>query len=421
MGGDDRVRGGTLDAGTLRGARRARPGEAELEASLLSGEAWHRYCDALRAAGDHLIAANPDASPETRAEGIRYLLGLVRGGLGQALELADPLRPRFFRNPDSMSRWGAENADNQYLWARVDPRMRYRIRGVRGTAFDFLIEVKEGYMQLGDERNFATLGAAEIACDTDGRFELGVSGRRGPGDASRNWLALDPAARYVAIRQYLCDGSEVPARFEIECLDEVGPERVDPARIASSLLDAGEWTEGSARFWTAWTDALRGAWVADELPRARRFVGGADAIFYGNAFYRLGPDEALVIECDRPEARYWQFQLCDLWFRSADWVERQTSLNHHQARLDADGRFRCVVAHADPGIANWLDTGGAGEGVLQYRFVWSTTNPQPSVRTLPFARLEEALPEGTARTSPEEREERRRARRRHRALREPAS
>ena len=135
----------------------------------MSGQdAWLDFCASLREAGEHIGAQHPDASAQTRAEGYRYLLGLVRSGLGQALELADPDRPRWLRNPDSLARWGAENADNQYLWTRVRSDAVYRIRGERGSCFDFLIEVKEGYMQLGDARNFATLTAEQIDLAPDG-------------------------------------------------------------------------------------------------------------------------------------------------------------------------------------------------------------------------------------------------------------
>jgi len=415
---DERARGSSRDAEALRRERAARPDAEEAARRLLSGEAWHAYCDALRDAGDHLLACAEDAAPATRAAGVHYLLGLVRAGLGQALELADPARPRFFRNPDSSSRWGAENADNQYLWARVDPALRYEIRGERGTAFDFLIEVKEGYMQLGDERNFATLTAADVRCDDDGRFAVVLAAQ----PPAKNGLALHPAARFVAIRQYLCDWQrETPARFRIECLDEREPASATPARMASLLQDAADWTLGSARFWSEWTERLRAGYDPGKIAPARRFAGGADDIYYGNDFYALGPDEALVIESAVPDARYWQFQLCDLWFRSADWAERTTSLNHLQARIDGDGRFRCVVAHRDPGVPNWLDTGGETEGVLQYRWIWSRDNPQPGGSIVPFARVRELLPADTPVVSAADRRNQRRLRSSHRSLREPAS
>ncbi len=414
----DRARGGRRDAEALRGARAERASDDAAAEAVLSGEAWRRYCDALHEAGEHLLRANADATATTRAEGIRYLLGLVRGGIGQALELADPLRPRFFRNPDSTSRWGAENADNQYLWARVDPRASYLIRGERGTAFDFLIEVKEGYMQLGDERNFATLTADEIHYDPKGRFEIALSAE--PRDG--NWLRLDREARYIAIRQYLCDWKdERPARFSIECEEDPGASTMTPARVAALLQDAGEWTLESARFWTGWTEQLREAWDPLRIAAARKFAGGADDIYYGNDFYRLETNEALVVETELPDARYWQFQLCDLWFRSADWPERSTSINQLQAHLDLDGRFRCVVAHRDPGIANWLDTAGEPEGLLQYRWIWSRSNPQPKSRIVAFGEIRNHLPSDTPLFSESERRAALRTRRRHRDLREPSS
>ena len=416
---DERARGGVRNAEALRAARAGRPSADEAARQLLSGDAWHRYCDALRAAGDHLLAANTQASETTRAEGFLYLLGLVRGGLGQALELADPARPRFFRNPDSTSRWGAENADNQYLWARVDPQAVYRISGTRGTAFDFLLEVKEGYMQLGDERNFATQTAGEIEYEANGHFEITLSAEPREG----NWLRLDPDARYIAIRQYLCDWqTEEPARFAIECLEHPDPAPpVTPARVAAWLDDAAEWTLASARFWSEWTEPLRTAWDPRKIAPARKFAGGADDIYYGNSFYRLGPDEAMVIETRLPEARYWQFQLCDLWFRSKDWSEQSTSINHQQAHVDSDGRFRCVIAHHDPGIANWLDTGGEPEGLLQYRWIWSQTNPEPVGRVVAFDRIREHLAPDTPAFSEAERRAALNTRRRHRAQREPSS
>lgn len=417
---DDVARGGDgRSAAALRAARAERQTDDVAARELLSGESWKRYCEALLEAGRHIFETNADASPTARAAGAEYLLGLVRAGIGQALELADPASPRFFRNPDSASRWGAENADNQYLWARIDPAANYRIHGTRGTAFEFLIETKEGYMQLGDERNFATLRSGKIACDADGHFEIALSREPRPG----NWLPLHPDSRYVAIRQFFGDWRrETPTHFAIERTEEE-PLRdpLNPARASALLTDAGEWTLETARFFSRWTDQLRDAWHPGEIAPARKFAGGADDIYYGNDYYRLAPGEALLVETELPAARYWQFQLCDLWFRSADWTARQTSLNHLQAAIDDDGSFRCVVSPSDPGIANWLDTGGELEGVLQYRWIWSQTNPRPTARIVSSRALAEILPVGTRRVSPAERRAALAVRRRHRALREPVT
>jgi hypothetical protein len=228
----------------------------------------------------------------------------------------------------------------------------------------------------------------------------------------------------VQVRQYFADWErERPASFEIRQIGNEGrpPAPLTPARMAEMLDDAGEWVAASARFWTQWTEQMRAAHDPARLQPAVRFVGGADDIYYGNDLYRLGPDEALVVEMSAPDARYWQIQLCDVWFRTLDYATRQTSLNHHQARLDPDGRLRCVIAHRDPGVPNWLDTAGYAEGMIQYRFVWSRSNPQPTLRRVRLGELRSALPAGTPRVTPEERRSKLAARQAHVARREPAA
>jgi hypothetical protein len=383
-------------------------------------QAWDALCEALRRAGRAALDWPAPNGALDRAEAFRYLAGLAVSGLRQALELSDPERPRFVRNPDSAAKWGAENADNQYLWTRIDPGRRYRIRGLRGSAFDFLIEVKEGYMQLGDERNFATMTASEIACAPDGRFEIELGGERRSG----NWLPLHPEARYVAIRQYFVDWErEVPARFEIEALEGAGHAPPPPApEAAAALLDsAAGWIETSARYWAEWVTRLRADHRDGELAPARGYSGGADAILYGNDLFRVGADEALVIETEVPQARYWAFQLCDLSFVTLDYANRQTSLNHVQTRVDPDGRVRLVVAHRDPGVPNWLDCAGHAEGVIQYRWIWTRSNPRPRLRRLPWDALRRALPESTPAVSAAERRLAIAARQAHVARREPAT
>jgi hypothetical protein len=420
---DEPAVGGSGATGAALKQRRAaaRP-DAENAARLLDGRAWSDFCARLLEAGAWARDFPLPDAPELRAEGFRYLLGLVASGLAQATALADPDRPRFVRNPDSQAKWGAENADNQYLWARIRADAVYTIRGFPESALDFLIEVKEGYMQLGDERNFATLAAHDLALAPDGSFEILLAAERPPGHTG-NFLPLHRDARYVGIRQYFYDWArESPARFTIERSGATEPPpALTPARMAELLDLAGEWTLETARFWGEWVTQLRDAWQPGKLAPPRHFVGGADDIVYGNDWWKLGPDEALVIECEVPDARYWAFQLCDVWFKTLDYADRQTSLNGAQAVLDRDGRFRCVVAHRDPGVPNWLDACGHPEGMIQYRYVWTRTRPTPALRAVPLAGVRDHLPADHPRVSPAERQAALAARRAHVQRREPAT
>ena len=62
-----------------------------------------------------------------------------------------------------------------------------------------------------------------------------------------------------------------------------------------------------------------------------------------------------------------------------------------------------VIAAEDPGVANWLDPAGHSSGVLQYRFAFTKTEPEPELRSVPLASLEDELPLNTPRVGPEER------------------
>jgi hypothetical protein len=71
--------------------------------------------------------------------------------------------------------------------------------------------------------------------------------------------------------------------------------------------------------------------------------------------------------------------------------------------VDVDGKVRVVVAHRDPGVANWLDTAGHSQGPIILRCVRTETAPVPTTKVVPFDRLIEELPSDTRRISPNER------------------
>ena len=425
MANDDELRSGGsgLRGEALKRLRRPQRGAAEQRARLLDGRAWEAFCADLAAAGKAVLEFPLESaeSEALRAEGFRYLLGLVRSGLYNALELAEPGTPRWIRNPDSQAKWGAENPDNQYLWARVEPTAAYRVFGERRSVYDFLLEVKEGHMQLGDDRVFSAVTCRDLHFDSDGRFSIVLAAERPAGYAG-DFVPLHPEGSYLQVRQYLLDWQrEVPASFFIERVGGSQPSPLTAAAMAERLDLAGEWTLTTTRFWMEWVEQLRRGWRPGEIAAARRFVGGAPDIYYGNDWYKLAADEALVFESELPDARYWQIELCDPWFKTLEFAARQTSLNHNQAHIDADGRFRCVIAHRDPGVQNWLDTTGNREGMIQYRWIWTRTNPQPSVRTVKLAELRAHLPAETPRYAAEQRRAAIAAREAHLRRREPVA
>jgi hypothetical protein len=97
-------------------------------------------------------------------------------------------------------------------------------------------------------------------------------------------------------------------------------------------------------------------------------------------------------------------------------------LNGHQAVLDPDGAFHAVVSIRDPGVPNWLDPAGHGEGSMIYRWNQADGAPIPATRIAHFDEIRAALPTATPVVTPEARHatiERRRDHVRRRYARAP--
>ena len=125
---------------------------------------------------------------------------------------------------------------------------------------------------------------------------------------------------------------------------------------------------------------------------------------YYDGIYEIDDDEALDRRVPRTgRCHYWQILVADDRFSTVDWVNRQSSLNDVQARIDPDGWFRGVVSKQDPGVHNWLDKADWPWGILQARFYRADEYPEATVTKVPVAEVLEHLPAGTPVLTPEER------------------
>jgi hypothetical protein len=90
---------------------------------------------------------------------------------------------------------------------------------------------------------------------------------------------------------------------------------------------------------------------------------------YSMAPYVIGPEQALVVTGRWPECRCANVSLWNRHMQTYDYANRQVSLNRRQTTLEADGSFRIVLAHQDPGVPNWIDTEGRPFGLVFWRFM----------------------------------------------------
>jgi hypothetical protein len=208
-------------------------------------------------------------------------------------------------------------------------------------------------------------------------------------------------------------GNEADCRMAIECLDlPLLKRRMSVAEIEEKLTGAFTLSERlNPLFYGFQNRVLANSGKNVFELEAFSDTGLANQLYWA-CVYELAEDEALIVETELPEVRpYWNIQVNDPYFNAVEFVYRQTSLNGHTALVDADGQFRAVLAHGDPGVANWLDTGGFTEGTLFGRWMQCSSTPLPSARRVKLAEIGDHLPPDTPRVTPEQRVEALRKRR----------
>ena len=389
---------------------------------ILPRSAWDGFLDRLAEAGRLAEEAVP-AEPADRASAFRGLLQLLYFGMERTLGSADPARPVLSRPwPVHLFDYGAGNPDAVYRTASLSDAVTYSISGTLGNAAFMSFEFFDGATQAG------SLLASDLQPDEAGRFEVLL----GPKEQAGHWLQVVPGTSYLLTREFFTDwGAAEPSVLRIECLDDPasGWPVMSADRVAKELEALGTWLVETVRIFSgAQAKGIR-QFANQWDPHVSRPDNDLPAIHH--AYWDLGPGQCLLFEIPVPPDGYWGIQLANSLWNTLDCANRQTSLNRAQAHVDPDGVFRAVIAHADPGLANWLDTLGHRQGAVLMRVQWSPRRgaparslaetkddwmsgwaderpagapasglPAPTARVVNASDLEAALPAGTLRVTP---------------------
>jgi hypothetical protein len=376
---------------------------------------WAKRITSFGSTSDLLaLLANPH-DPQSVAEAERlFFLSLASGWF---TAFADPDLPDFVPAVNTHLNCVGTNPDFIYGTASIDGGGSYVITGERGDGLFLLLDIVAGGLGVMETlgASLGTLDLGALALDGDGCFSLLLSADK-PADWAGDWHQLDPSACSLTLRQASYQwGVGREARIAIERIDKAHSPRhwsaEDVAERLSALAAYPKRLSGMALgFIKAQRD--KGLWNALEHDDwAGR--GGVQGQHYYQGLFRLEPDKVLLVETELPETvRYWNIQLSDMMWNSVDWMNRQSSLNGGQARIDADGKFRAVIALDDPGVPNWLDTGGNLEGAIMLRWTEASSGPAPTLQLVDTASLRDQLPLDTSFVSTDERQQQLRARRR---------
>ena len=381
---------GSLDASAVANASAATA--AGPFADLESVRAFDALMAAVAEMRGMILA---DARDEREAaEGMRFILRTL--AMGQEVSGdGHPLMPHFARMDTPRRKLGGDNPDAEYDNLVFDGRVDYRISGNRGTV-DHLSFTVLSKLPNGRQRKLGYLNERDLELDADGSFTLWLTGDRP--DAPGNWVETGEEAGVgsMLIRQYIGDrATERLATYEVEVVGREPGAPIPPstdAEIAAGLRGT--------------TNALRGlGWLhhyvspsLGENPNAFKRSNSddfgtdisSDDNLYMIGHYDFPADEALLVEVDPIDARYWNFAIENLWHQSVDYADRQSSRTHEDVTRDPDGRIRFVVAHAPVDHPNFLETAGHARGFMTFRWVGERDSQAP-LPTVTKASVEEIL------------------------------
>jgi len=324
------------------------------------------------------------AGEQDRASYREFTLHSLHHALQFWLE-ADPARPRFNRWFTPTKKLLGDNPDTVYHGTVIDPTRSYRLRGniadAGYTSFTVELGTAGGHMS---QRLGHTLNDDQFEVDAAGNYELVVSADD-PGDGP-NWLRLDPDAGSITTRHYfewkrcaaLDPSLHVP--LSIVPIDDPGPPAVpDDDATAANIRRAITFLRSVTVDWghnplppgaIPWVSAEPNVFTNPPAHDGNLGIGyAATDNVYRSARWLLEPDEALVIRGRFPRCRFANIVLFNNHMQTLPYDRRRVSLNRVQTTYEPDGSFRMVLAHHDPGVANWLDTRGLPHGTMFWRFL----------------------------------------------------
>ncbi|HET7742869.1 MAG TPA: hypothetical protein VFL67_19650 [Mycobacterium sp.] len=336
-----------------------------------------------------------------------------------------------------------DNPDTVYRFMGVNGASSYVIRG----RFEGEVPADTTFSVLtGLTGNTASvLTKDELVINPDGTFT--ITADRNPANGRVNHLQLTSDSTIIATRNTLADwGTEVPMSLEIKrvggppnslfsqlggfaipglgkfvvenpllttLVSLIPPLPYEPPLlrgIFTAVIMALGIQREATYMAVATTDPVTGERIPPNvLKNPTRNAEFLATQLQSAGYFQLADDEALVVTIDPGNAGYFVVPVTNDWTISKDYWNQQTSLNNAQALVNDDlTTYTVVISKSDPGVANWVSTGGLNQGTISMRFQDLDPNapddlPTVTSRVVKLSELDGALPDGTVYYTPAQR------------------
>ena len=243
-----------------------------------------------------------------------------------------------------------------------------------------------------------------LPSDPTGKSTSSSAPRLQPAASDADWIELVPGTGQVAVRETFFDRAhDRPADLHLALVGDTPPPTLSPDDLIPKLEFASLFVQFvAATVVQMWRDTAgninslggrSGAAHVEEQEDEVRSHSDADMVYHGGRWV-LGDDEALVITVTPPadDFLYWGLTIANPWMESYDYRYTTTSLNNRRSVRSDDGTWRVVIAPRDPGVRNWLDTGGRREGYMLVRWVLANVPPHPHCELVPIDHVREMVP-----------------------------
>jgi hypothetical protein len=336
-----------------------------------------------------------------------------------------------------------DNPDTIYRFMGVNRTSTYVITGHFANLTDGVRENTNFSLLTGLQGTTAqNISGRDLVVNPNGTFTITVSAE--PGLPGENHIQLTSDSTLIATRNTLSDwANQEPMFLSIQrvsgppnglfsqfggfALPVIGtlvanspllttlvsliPPLADPPPLLRGVVAAGIMLLGIQReaqyIAVATTDPTTGARIQPNVLKSpTRNAEFLATQLQSAGYFQLADDQALVLTIDPGDATYFVVPATNDWTITDNYWDQQTSLNNVQAKA-IDGVYTIVISPTDPGVANWVSTGGLNQGTISIRFQDLPLDPThlPTVQSqvVPLGQLASVLPANTIYVTPAER------------------